>query len=135
MITTDVSHHEPRTLLLENANFWFRRDQFDWLFPLEVVNWMVGEAPSPDRVDGIDHYKLPQSGNLPVIVGTRMSSSFPLLISAVPLHEPKTRARMEIEEEPVNGAEEATPPGISVLESTDLLASGGKHKASTITEF
>ena len=42
---------------------------------------------------------------------------------------------MEIEEELANGSEEATPPGKSMLESTDLLASGGKHKASTITEF
>jgi hypothetical protein len=135
MITTDVSHHEPRTLPFENATFWFRRDQFDKLFPREVVDWMVNRAPPPDRIAGVDYYLLPQSGNLPVIVGMRMSLSFPLLISAVPLHEPKTRVRADFGDESAVDTEQVAPPGKSMLESADLLTSGGKHKSSTITEF
>jgi predicted acylesterase/phospholipase RssA len=94
MITTGVSHHEPRTLPFENAAFWFRRDQFDLLFPSEVVNWMVNRAGPPVRVDGIDYYRLPDGGDLPVLVGMRMSLSFPLLISAVPLHQPISTAEV-----------------------------------------
>jgi Patatin-like phospholipase len=135
MITTDVSHHEPRTLPFENATFWFRRDQFDKLFPREVVDWMVNQAPPPDRVAGVDYYLLPQAGNLPVIVGMRMSLSFPLLISAVPLHEPKTRVRADLGDESAADTEQVAPPGKSMLESADLLTSGGKHNSSTITEF
>jgi hypothetical protein len=135
MITTDVSHHEPRTLPFEDATFWFRRDQFDKLFPREVVDWIVNQAPPPDRVAGVDYYLLPQSGNLPVLVGMRMSLSFPLLISAVPLHEPKTRVRVDVDDRSTADNEPVAPLGRSVLESADLLASGGKHKTSTITEF
>ena len=135
MITTDVSHHEPRTLPLENATFWFRRDQFDLLFPPEVVDWMVKQAPPPDRVAGIDYYQLPQYGNLPVLVGMRMSLSFPLLISAVPLHEPKTSVRADITDDSPAETEVAGTPARTLLDSADLLSGGGKHKTSTITEF
>ena len=135
MITTDVSHHEPRTLPFESATFWFRRDQFDQLFPREVVDWMVNEAPSPDRVAGVDYYQFPRSGKLPVLVGMRMSLSFPLLISAVPLHEPKTRERGDFDDDSAADTEQAARPGRNMLESADLLTSGGKHKTSTITEF
>jgi hypothetical protein len=141
MITTDVSHHEPRTLPFEDAGYWFRRDQFDLLFPREVVDWMVKQALPPTRVAGVDYYLLPQSGKLPVVVGARMSLSFPLLISAVPLHEPKTRVRsgmideLATETEPAEPREPAAAPPRSLLESADLLAGGGKHQTSTITEF
>jgi len=135
MITTDVSHHEPRTLPFENATFWFRKDEFDRLFPPEVVRWMVDQAPPPQQIDGVNYYLFPQSGKLPIVVGMRMSLSFPLLISAVPLYEPKTRVRVETEEEAATEVEGATPPAKSMLQSADLLASGGQHKLSTITEF
>jgi hypothetical protein len=135
MITTDVSHHEPRTLPFEDASYWFRRDQFDLLFPREVVDWMVKQAPQPNRVAGIDYYLLPQSGKLPVVVGARMSLSFPLLISAVPLHEPKTRVRSDMIDESAAETESYAARAQSLLESADSLTSGGKHQASTITEF
>jgi Patatin-like phospholipase len=135
MITTDVSHHEPRTLPFEDASYWFRRDQFDLLFPREVVDWMVKQVPAPNRVAGVDYYLLPESGKLPVVVGARMSLSFPLLISAVPLHEPKTRVRSDMIDESAAEADAYAVRPRSLLESADLLAGGGKHKASTITEF
>jgi hypothetical protein len=135
MITTDVSHHEPRTLPFENATFWFRRDQFDLLFPLEVVDWMVKQAPPPDRVADIDYYQLPQYGNLPVLVGMRMSLSFPLLISAVPLHEPKTSVRVDIADDFPAETEVADTPARTLLGSADSLSGGGKQRTSTITEY
>jgi hypothetical protein len=135
MITTDVSHHEPRTLPFENATFWFRRDQFDMLFPPEVVDWMIKQAPAPDQVGDVDYYQLPQYGNLPVLVGMRMSLSFPLLISAVPLHEPKASVRADIPENSTAETEVEATPARTLLESADLLSGGGKHKTSTITEF
>lgn len=135
MITTDVSHHEPRTLPFDNATFWFRRDQFDLLFPPKVVDWMVNQAPPPTRVAGVDYYQLPQYGNLPVLVATRMSLSFPLLISAVPLHEPKASVRVDIDDESAAEHEESNPPRGTLLESADLFSGGGKHMTSIIAEF
>lgn len=87
MITTCVSHHEPRTLPFAEGNFWFREEEFAALFPDELVKWLVAKAPDRRVFAGATYYELPRKDALPVLVGTRMSLSFPLLISAVPLHE------------------------------------------------
>ncbi|REN15784.1 RpoH suppressor, partial [Mycobacterium tuberculosis] len=85
---TCISHSEPRTLPFNTAHFWFLREEFAQLFPASVVAWLVARAGAPERVDGRDYYCLVDGEDLPVLVATRMSLSFPLLISAVPLHEP-----------------------------------------------
>lgn len=128
MITTGVSHHEPRTLPFTGGRFWFRREEFDLLFPKILVDWMVAQAGAPVKAaDGVQYYKLPFGGKLPVLVGMRMSLSFPLLISAVPLHEPEKRNR-KTEERP-EAAEN------SVAKSADALATGGDQAPSRITAF
>ena len=53
----------------------------------------MAKVGPPLEVDGRQYYHLPQGPKLPVLVATRMSLSFPLLISAVPLHEPSRRER------------------------------------------
>ncbi|MEO7691445.1 MAG: patatin-like phospholipase family protein [Sphingomonas sp.] len=87
MIATGVSHSEPRSLPFDNGQFWFLREDFDRLFPETVVEWMVKADPSPRIVDGRTYYRLPADGALPVVVAARMSLSFPILISAIPLYE------------------------------------------------
>lgn len=88
LITTAVSHREPRTLPFASAPFWFRREDFDRLFPGTVVHWLVEHAGAVVCVDGQTFYQLPAGNALPVVVATRMSLSFPLLFSAIPLYEP-----------------------------------------------
>lgn len=87
MITTGVSHHEPRSLPFDGGKFWFLREDFDALFPKHVVDWMAARDKKPIKRDGKTYFALPQEGALPVIVAARMSLSFPILISAIPLYE------------------------------------------------
>jgi predicted acylesterase/phospholipase RssA len=130
MISTDVSHHEPRSLPLENARFFFRRDQFDMLFPSSVVTAMtVGQTPT--IVGEHKYYELPQAGALPVVVGMRMSLSFPILISAVPLHEEKYQRRESANDDE---APDQTPQD-TVLSTTDALATGGTDTGERTKTF
>lgn len=122
MITTSLSHHEPRSLPLDHGRFWFLKEEFGALFPASVVEWMIAQDEEPITVDGKTYYELPRAGRLPVIVATRMSLSFPLLLSAVPLHEPDFRAARNGTAAP--GGREGQSSG-SALDSTDALAVGG----------
>lgn len=130
MITTCVSHNEPRTLPLGGAQFWFLREEFEQLFPASVVQWMVDRAGPPREVEGRNYYHLPQGASLPVLVATRMSLSFPLLISAVPLHEPSRRERRC---EPTSTA--AGETGHNVADSMEGLTSAGQGCGPVITAF
>ena len=131
MITTCVSHTEPRTLPFSAAHFWFVREEFAQLFPASVVDWLVAHAGAPEQVDGRSYYRLVDGEQLPVLVATRMSLSFPLLISAVPLHEP---ARRERRCEPQ--ADTAPPRDNSnVADSMEGLTSGGQDRSPVITAF
>jgi hypothetical protein len=104
MMTTNLTHGRPFRLpfrddgdLRENYLFYFRKDDLLTLFPRPVVEWMV-EHPRPirdetkkalqDRKDREDagFYPLPAPAGLPVVVATRMSLSFPVLLSAIPLY-------------------------------------------------
>ncbi len=135
MITTGVSHHEPRTLPFTDATFWFLREEFDLLFPAEVVDAIVAMAGPPDRVGDKHYYRLPAKGRMPVLVAMRMSLSFPLLISAVPLHEPVARRTRQanIEGEAIDEGEDTKETSLS--QSTDSLATGGEAPASSIESF
>jgi len=131
MITTCISHTEPRTLPFSGAQFWFLREEFAQLFPASVVAWLVARAGAAVHVDGRDYYRLVDGDQLPVLVATRMSLSFPLLISAVPLHEP---ARRERRCEPQADAASA-PHNPHVAESMEGLTSGGQACGSAIAAF
>lgn len=121
VITTDISHHEPRTLPFENGRFWFCEEEFRRLFPSAVVDSML--SAKPIERDGLRYHLLPRDGALPVLVATRMSLSFPFLLSAVPLYETDHRAMR-------NGAASRTaaarPAGGRLLSSVDALAIGGE---------
>ena len=122
MITTGVSHREPRSLPFESSGFWFREEEFSLLFPAEVVAWMVAQDEDPLTIAGKRFYRLPDNGSLPVLVAARMSLSFPVLISAVPLHEPDYRQSGDAEAEPT----ETYRKGL--LATVEGLAGGGGKK-------
>ncbi|MDX0178259.1 RpoH suppressor SuhR [Sinorhizobium meliloti] len=137
MITTGISHQEPRSLPFESALFWLRRKEFEALFPKVVVDWMVEKAGEPVTVAGEDYYLLPHGADMPVLVATRMSLSFPLLISAVPLHEPARRESLpgsdgENEAEDTTSDEDEQK---TVLDSTEALTTGGKKRRARPAAF
>lgn len=101
MMTTCLTHGRPYRLpfredddVHENSLFYFRREDFDRLFPKSVVDWMVGRprAIPPKDADREGNLAkrgflpLPEPADLPVVVAVRMSLSFPVLLSAVPLY-------------------------------------------------
>jgi hypothetical protein len=108
VMTTNLTHGRPYRLpfrddedLSENHLFFFREDEFRRLFPKTVVDWMLSK-PRPISTDSEKElasrnkkraarakrgfYPMPAPADLPVVVATRMSLSFPILLSAIPLH-------------------------------------------------
>lgn len=88
MVTTALTHGRPYVLPFQEESLYFRREDFEKLFPREVVRWMVDHSPPSGGDPGIDTsgwHRFPEARDLPVVVATRMSLSFPGLISAVPL--------------------------------------------------
>lgn len=86
-MTTNLNYSRPfRLPFEEEGRFLFKAEELERVFPAEVVEWMKANAP-----DGLDeppegYFWIPAGENLPVLVGARMSLSFPVLFSAVPLH-------------------------------------------------
>lgn len=129
VITTSISHHEPRSLPIEKngGQFWFREEEFRRLFPKEVVDSMI--AANPVVTDKLRYHPLPPEGKLPVIVAARMSLSFPFLISAIPLYEPDFRNAPRAE---VTG--EARPAAKRQIDSADALTGGGARAGDRIQD-
>ncbi len=93
MMTTALSHGRPYRLPFRDPDrvFYFSPLEFSTLFPRTVVDHMITHArtsdKAPPRAEGCDRlYGFPDAQNLPVVVATRMSLSFPVLLSAVPLY-------------------------------------------------
>jgi len=106
MVTTDLTHGRPwrlpvpyqpyRAILEDGGELLFEPEQLARFFPPDVIEHLAerGGDPSPDRraalqqlAPGRTFKRFPIGPDLPVVVATRMSLSFPLLIAAVPLHK------------------------------------------------
>jgi predicted acylesterase/phospholipase RssA len=85
MMTTNLTHRRPYRLPFETKAFLFSEREMQRLFPARVVEWMIARAARKISTDGEALYAFPRPADLPVVVATRMSLSFPLLLSAVPL--------------------------------------------------
>jgi hypothetical protein len=85
VMTTDLTHGRPLRLPLNgDEGYWYSPDEFRCLFPEQVVEHLrMLPGCEPDEHGRV---ALP-AGDLPVVVAMRMSLSFPLLISAVPLYQ------------------------------------------------
>jgi hypothetical protein len=92
MITTAVSQHTPYAIPFRrgSGNFYFRAEEWALLFPPVVMDWLLKVSPAAERTldcgKRVRLHRLPRTGELPVIVGVRMSLSFPFLLSAVPMY-------------------------------------------------
>lgn len=103
-VTTCLSYGRPYVFPLDpestDANhFYFKPDEWSGFFPKEIIEHLkrtsnqqvrFGSAPDPqtDQESDWDYYLLPPAQDLPVLVATRLSMSFPGLFSAVPLYGP-----------------------------------------------
>jgi predicted acylesterase/phospholipase RssA len=98
MMTTNLTRRQPMTMPWSTRQYWFDPDEWRDLFPEEVVGWLEQHPPQVTggpaaqfrtallRKQAGKLHPLPAAEDLPIIVATRMSLSFPLLISAVPLY-------------------------------------------------
>lgn len=102
MMTTNLTFGRPYRLPLETRRFFYKPSEFRRLFPKRIVDWMVSHTPTPKSANEEKRARqekiwrlireqqcllpLPDPENLPVVVATRMSLSYPVLISAVPLY-------------------------------------------------
>lgn len=91
MMTTSLTHGRPYRLPFSGTEenlFSFKASEFAQLFPPDVVAWLLAHSPTtPEQAaanDGL--YRLPPSRDVPIVVAARMSLSFPVLLSAVPLY-------------------------------------------------
>jgi hypothetical protein len=109
MFTTCLSMGRPFRLPFrreENVreNTWyFREDEFRQFFPHNVVDWMKKRPRAvPDGAKVNPQYlPMPDPWNLPVVVATRLSLSFPVLLSALPLYAPKLSIGVHGESNPM----------------------------------
>lgn len=104
-MTTNLSRAQPMVMPWDDHSYFFDPADFTALFGAEICRVMAEEAARPDPPDdeakaelwaaqlahgdpvsGRTLLPFPRADRLPVVVATRMSLSFPLLISAVPLY-------------------------------------------------
>jgi predicted acylesterase/phospholipase RssA len=95
VVTSCLTHGKPYRFPFDTKIFYFDPVAWRKLFPAHIVDWMVAHERPLDKSDppegvagkGLAHALclLPRPEEMPVVVAARISLSFPLLISAVPL--------------------------------------------------
>lgn len=89
MMTTCITLGRPYRIPFETDIFYFKLAEFERLFPDYIVTWMKDhprERERPNAYESLGLRRMPAMADLPVVVAARMSLSFPILISAVPLY-------------------------------------------------
>jgi predicted acylesterase/phospholipase RssA len=87
MVSTDLSHGQPYKLPFGTRRWIFKREEMETFFPASVVDHLYDRRHQPAHVDLPEGYFfLPDASDLPLVLAARMSLSFPILISAVPLY-------------------------------------------------
>jgi predicted acylesterase/phospholipase RssA len=88
MMTTSLMETCPHTLpFLAERPFVFERSEWARIFPGWIMEFLTAKCDrfTPLAGETGEYYYFPDAARLPIIVGARMSLSFPLLISGVPL--------------------------------------------------
>lgn len=105
LMTTNVSEGRPYAFPFDDP-FVFNTEDFGKLFPPAVVEAMVagGERRNRAQFPGIELPSafcfMPAPDDLPLIVAARMSMSFPLFFSSVPLYAMPLGVRERLSEDP-----------------------------------
>ena len=86
MMTTNLTMGRPHRLPFTQNIFYFDPAEWSKFFPQNVIDWLLLNSADEGAPEFAPLRQLPVAENLPVIVATRMSLSFPILLSAVPLY-------------------------------------------------
>lgn len=91
MVTCNLSQNQPYVLPFKDHLLIGTKRDFEKFFPTDVVTYLMNNAAkreayefSPELKD--KYFFLPEPDDLPVVVATRLSLSFPLLLCALPLY-------------------------------------------------
>lgn len=91
MMTTALNLGRPFRLPFEPREVYFVKEELAPFFPERVIRWLT-ERSRPSATaqalsqPGKTFYALPEAADFPVVMAVRLSLSFPLLLSALPLH-------------------------------------------------
>lgn len=129
VVTTNLTLGRPFTIPFEAYAYYFDEDQFRNLFPDSVVQYMIASSPKkPNEIitsrSGKPLHRLPESEKLPVLVAARMSLSFPVLLSAIPLYLPDHAHKVLLGEQEPSDVQESKPP-VSVKADLCWFSDGG----------
>lgn len=86
MMTTNLTTGRPHRLPFRENIFYFDPSEWSKFFPQNVIDWLLLKSADGGTPEFPPLRQLPPKADLPVIVATRMSLSFPILLSAVPLY-------------------------------------------------
>ncbi len=86
MLTTNLTTGRPHRLPFTQDIFYFDPSEWSKFFPANVMEWLLSKSEDPESLKFAPLRQLPPAEDLPVVVATRMSLSFPILLSAVPLY-------------------------------------------------
>jgi predicted acylesterase/phospholipase RssA len=104
MVTSSLSFREPYVLPFDDRDlFLFSEAEMKRFFPARVVKYLIREAPETNQPLPAGYHFLPRGNKLPVVVATRMSLSFPFLLSAVPLYTIPASSFIEMRKARENG--------------------------------
>ncbi|MGF7156252.1 patatin-like phospholipase domain-containing protein [Novosphingobium gossypii] len=85
VVTTNLSMERPHTLPRLNLSAGFKEDEWRRLFPKPVMDYLCqGGGSRSWRLK--DAWAFPSEASLPVLVAIRMSLSFPVLFTTVPVY-------------------------------------------------
>ena len=87
MMTTSLMEKRPHILPMQGRRFVFKKSEWAKIFPARVVAYLSKECEAfqPLAGESGQFYYFPDESRLPLVVAARLSLSFPVLISAVPL--------------------------------------------------
>jgi len=86
MMTTNLTTGRPYRLPFSSRIFYFDPSEWNKFFPANVMDWLLSKSEDEDAMEFAPLRQLPPVKDLPVVVATRMSLSFPILLSAVPVY-------------------------------------------------
>jgi predicted acylesterase/phospholipase RssA len=89
MMTTNVSQGQPYALPFDQNVWVFKKSEWRKLFPDYVYDHLETTGRSGNTItfdEKADYCFLPSAADMPIAVAARMSLSFPVLISAIPLY-------------------------------------------------
>ena len=86
MMTTNLTTGRPHQLPFAQRTFYFDPAEWSKFFPANVIDWLLSKSEDEESLKFAPLRQLPAEDDLPVVVATRMSLSFPILLSAVPLY-------------------------------------------------